>query len=198
MKKDIIRFETCLIVALMILCTCLSFALYKQKVDYVQKRKEPSAYEKLLIYNSIESLKYSNMQIKDFKVLNSKGEEKLFSDYLSSQLILILKYSSHNCISCIDMELESLMKFAESKGLDRVMILTDNSNFRELKAMLTTRHMSQIQALLILENEETQFYHASPMLFLTNDKMQLSMPFIPIKEVSGYSEKYYKLIRDLI
>lgn len=158
----------------------------------------PDIHRKLLIHNSIESLKYDNKSIQDFKIIDGDGNTNVFSEYLSAKPVLVLKYSSYNCVSCVDVELENLMRFAESKGIDRVIVIAESSNFRELKAMLKTRHMDQIKALLILNDEFSRFYSISPMLFLINNELKITYPFIPIKEVPEYSDKYYKLIDSII
>ncbi len=153
-----------------------------------------NAYYDVVKGNIFMHYTYNDCQLADFVVLDINNNKKKFSDLLGDDYKLLFKYSHCNCSSCVDAELENVIKASKLIGGDRVLIIAEYSNLRELTVYLKERQVN-IPVYLIDEGGPDLLQKENmPFVGVIKNTLELKQLFIPIKEISDYSGKYYDII----
>lgn len=206
-----------IILSLILLLTNVFIFVYlKNKInlinDDLQKAKEDLVYknleieyddlEKDLIMNSsfsylaIDNLTLSNIRITKVNIdsSNSNIVKRItinqFNNVITGKKV-VLKFFSYNCSTCIEKQLGLLQKYSELIGRENVVLLTDYLNNTIRDFMISNKMDFSIYETGI-ENTGIDFdKQGVPYLFLINEELKISMPFILNDYLKDHSETFF-------
>ena len=184
-----------LLFVLLIAFTNLCF--YYKKMENYKIASDSLKLELKMLQGNIK-LHYNNTGriINDFEVIDSNGNEILFSSLLNKKEKFVYKFSLQNCFSCINHELLLIKKFNNILNDKNSLIVIDSCSIRDLNLFKKFNNLESLPIYrmaketndinLILKKEEI------PFVFFINNQMQVKDLFIPMKEYPYYSEEYHK------
>lgn len=141
-----------------------------------------------VLWSNSQHYLYANSKITNFNVITIKGEKKPFSSILVNDFQIFYKFSSSDCIECVEAELKISKNEAQ-----HTMILAETSDSRWLNAFIEANHINkesifQIEKALLKEGE-------LPFYFVSDNELYIKDILFPIKELPNFSADYYKTIR---
>lgn len=132
---------------------------------------------------------YNGCKIEDFKLINTNGKGLPLSSILDNNHKEFFKFSSSDCIECVEAELQLL-----KERVNPIKILVETRDTRWLKAFIKSNHIAFNTVFRIeqpiLEDAELPFY------FVTNSELYIRDVFFPIKELPDFSINYHKAMRN--
>ena len=132
-----------------------------------------------------------NRQLPDCRVTDIMGKSSKLSSLFGKDHKLVFKYSTKNCSSCIEAELDNVTKIAGKIGHDRCIILTEGKGLRQVAAFVKERDL-KIPVYMIPEGEVDILQRENmPFVCVMNKDLRTELLFIPMKELHGFSEQYY-------
>lgn len=157
--------------------------------------------------NSVEqliSLLYGNMKmhytyaerdLEDIILLNNNQKKVKLSSLVGEKEKLVFKFSPSNCSTCIQSGFAALRKIAKNISNDQIIIITDKTNRREIRALANSMNLDYPIYLAddkdfnnILQKENI------PFTFIIDKDLRMKDLFIPMKELPDYSDMYYRII----
>lgn len=145
-----------------------------------------------LLSNNIKAqYAFEDYQLSDCELLDAEGSRTHLSALFNkNEYKLIFKFSTQNCASCIESELENIVNVAKEIGKEHIVILTEGDGLRQVSAFMVERNV-KISTFLICEKIGVLEKYNIPFVFVMNKDLQVRMLYIPIKELQGFSEQYY-------
>ena len=98
---------------------------------------------------------YSESQLPDMTLLDKDRNAIKLSALLNGEDKVVFKFSSTNCSSCIQHSFSSVRKLMGKLAKDKLIIIADNSNRRELQALVNSLSLS----LPVYLTEDTVFHY---------------------------------------
>ena len=158
-----------------------------------QKKQENDAFR--------EFLQFSNSSLEMNTTIMVKQESSVipFSDLLESEYKLFFNFSDINCTTCINQEVENIKAFSDSLGTEKIVLL---ANYRNERALIIFKRMNNLQNEIYNLNFEQlglpiENYNL-PYYFIANNSGITEHVFIPEKERSDLSAKYYEAMIPLL
>lgn len=138
---------------------------------------------------------YSESQLPDMTLLDKDRNAIKLSALLNGEDKVVFKFSSTNCSSCIQHSFSSVRKLMGKLAKDKLIIIADNSNRRELQALVNSLSLS----LPVYLTEDTVFHYILekenvPFFFVIREDLRMKDLFIPMKELPDLSDLYYRII----
>lgn len=138
---------------------------------------------------------YAEHSLCDMILINQNGERIRLSEQLQHTPKLVFKISNSNCSSCLRFILSSLDKMMKRIPKDQLLLIADNSNIREIKAVMNSWNV-KCPVYRVEENAFSQILKEEnvPFNFIIDADLQMKDLFIPMKELPEYSDMYYRII----
>lgn len=138
---------------------------------------------------------YSECQLADMTLLDKDRNAIKLSALLNGEDKVVFKFSLTNCSSCIQHSFSSVRKLMGKLPKDKIIIVADNSNRRELQALVNSLSLS----LPVYLTEDTVFHSILekenvPFFFIIGKDLRMKDLFIPMKELPDLSDLYYRII----
>jgi hypothetical protein len=135
-------------------------------------------------YNVHFQALYNNIQIKDV-VLDQSINMKL-SDYVKSDHIVI-HFKDIHCIDCIEEILDSVVEL-NLNPKSKIIVLAGYSSENYMKQV--SKKYDEIIWFNIRGQELCPMDLEKPILFILNEELICTSPFIPIKGIDEYNKSY--------
>lgn len=138
---------------------------------------------------------YADQQLEDIILRDKSHNEIQLSKLLEGKETLVFKFSSSNCSTCIQSGFSALRKIARNIPRERLIILADKSNRREVQALSNSMGLDYPIYLA----DDNAFSHMLrdenvPFVFVIGEDLRMKDLFIPMKELPDYSDMYYRII----
>ncbi len=150
-------------------------------------------------YSIVEN-KTNDKIIRNFPIINEKGETLLLSSLLTSNK-LIYRFSELHCDSCIIKEFENLRKCIATEGLKNIIILCYYQNPRNLNIFKRINRLQDFEIYNLVDNNigELELENSGvPYFFVLNKEFKISNTFIPLKEANQRTDDYLKRVSTLL
>lgn len=138
---------------------------------------------------------YAERDLKDIILLNNNQKKVKLSSLVGGKEKLVFKFSPSNCSTCIQSGFAALRKIAKNISNDQIIIITDKTNRREIRALANSMNLDYPIYLAddkdfnnILQKENI------PFTFIIDKDLRMKDLFIPMKELPDYSDMYYRII----
>ena len=143
-----------------------------------EQKEESEQIISLLSGNMKMHYTYADQQLEDMILRDESRNEIQLSKLLEGKETLVFKFSSSNCSTCIQSGFSALRKIAKNIPRERLIILADKSNRREVQALSNS-----------MGRDENV-----PFVFIIGEDLRMKDLFIPMKELPDYSDMYYRII----
>lgn len=174
------------------------------EVAYAERQKKENLSSSFS-YLYIDGLEVKNIKTNKIELMLSESDKTSIGrdgvEHLVEIIdrpIIVFRFFSSNCSSCITNQLEILHEFSEKFGKEKVILLPDHLN-------------NQIRDYLIRKKIEIGIYKTDdvdlgfsfdrqkiPYLFLCNKDMNISISFILDNNLKGFSDYFYNAALDRI
>lgn len=138
---------------------------------------------------------YAERDLKDIILLNNNQKKVKLSSLVGGKEKLVFKFSPSNCSTCIQSGFAAFRKIAKNISNDQIIIITDKTNRREIRALANSMNLDYPIYLAddkdfnnILQKENI------PFTFIIDKDLRMKDLFIPMKELPDYSDMYYRII----
>ena len=188
-----------------LLSSALSFAAIFSYIRWVNKQSEVEVLtDQKRNYEQILSLLFGNMrmhytyadrQLEDIVLTNKSKEEIWLSDLLKEGDALVFKFSSSNCSTCIQSGFTDLKQIAKNIPQERLIVLADKSNKREIQAL--SNSMNLVYPIYLVNDTAFSYILRDenvPFVFVIGEDLRMKDLFIPMKELPDYSDTYYRIV----
>lgn len=160
-----------------------------------EQKKESEQIISLLSGNMKMHYTYADQQLEDMILRDESRNEIQLSKLLEGKETLVFKFSSSNCSTCIQSGFSALRKIAKNIPRERLIILADKSNRREVQALSNSMGLDYPIYLV----DDNAFSHILrdenvPFVFIIGEDLRMKDLFIPMKELPDYSDMYYRII----
>ena len=160
-----------------------------------EQKEESEQIISLLSGNMKMHYTYADQQLEDMILRDESRNEIQLSKLLEGKETLVFKFSSSNCSTCIQSGFSALRKIAKIIPRERLIILADKSNRREVKALSNSMGLDYPIYLV----DDNAFSHILrdenvPFVFIIGEDLRMKDLFIPMKELPDYSDMYYRII----
>lgn len=195
MKKYIIILLSIIVGGVIIFLIQSGLGKVSQIETLSARLEEKEAMFALLSGNMKMHYTYSEYPLSDMKLLDKNRNEITLSKLLKGKEKVVFKFSSDNCSSCIQFGFSSIQKLMRHISEDQLIIIADNSNRREVQALVNSLNLSYPIFLAettaferVLKKENT------PFVFVVGADLHMKDLFIPMKELPEYADMYYQTI----
>ncbi len=160
-----------------------------------EQKEESEQIISLLSGNMKMHYTYADQQLEDMILRDESRNEIQLSKLLEGKETLVFKFSSSNCSTCIQSGFSALRKIAKNIPRERLIILADKSNRREVQALSNSMGLDYPIYLV----DDNAFSHILrdenvPFVFIIGEDLRMKDLFIPMKELPDYSDMYYRII----
>lgn len=169
---------------------------YEEGIKRLTEQKEESEQIiSLLSGNMKMHYTYADQPLEDMILQDESRNEIQLSKLLDGKETLVFKFSSSNCSTCIQSGFSALRKIAKNIPRERLIILADKSNRREVQALSNSMGLDYPIYLA----DDNAFSHMLrdenvPFVFVIGEDLRMKDLFIPMKELPDYSDMYYRII----
>lgn len=204
MKKWFYSYNLLIGLLVLVICILVStnfFFLHKKKlaqttlIQLAEQEGRKSMIIDLLTGNMKMHYTYNERHLSDFDVVTPEKQRIKLSSLLDDEYKVVFKYSSTNCSSCINSELEHIIKLSRHVPKNRIIVLGEFTNRRQFLASMKGHSIDfpvyQLETKAfgdLLEKENVPFF------FLINKELQVQDLFIPMKELPDFTDLYYQAI----
>lgn len=183
--------------------------LFFQKKDFENKlsqRISPAEFEKHIETDRIRNNNDLNREFLQFASSNKRintsislegenGKTIQLKELLDSEYKLFFNFTDINCSSCIAQEVGNIIKYADSIGIKRIVLL---GNYRLSRDLIVFKRLNNLKMDIYNTNNQklglkVEEYNL-PFYFLAKNEDESKHVFIPEKERPSLSEKYYEVI----
>lgn len=174
----------------------------KKVIDALMKSVEVSFLQntELRIHkeNRLYELEYNGEFLSDSLLLTDINGSKVRLRDIINENKLILRYSELNCQTCVDEQIKNLNIYADSIGIDRILLFTNYETevymrrFKKLNKINFSIYNMKIEANKILKDI------GLPYMFILspNKKMRIQYMYIPQKEIPILTSSYLSMMKD--
>lgn len=107
----------------------------------------------------------------------------------------ILRYSSFNCNTCIEEQIEKLKCYQDSLKLKNIILLVTYESNRQMGRYLKTNNISYKTYNMSMELAEQIIDIGSPYYFVIEKKnLRINKMFVPQKELSVLTDRYFRSV----
>lgn len=201
------KFLYTLLLGMTVIIGLLSYNIISQKKKFnIVREKERTqlenvekAWEQSLLYSGRLHFRPGTIL---FDTNNNKIDVKDLLTHRSD--MLILRISQSYCITCLDIELPKLQKFAASAGNEKIAVITNTENYTEISQLMKLKgiylpvyNMDGRSGIFDNIDEHTAFFF--PLLFRTDSTGIARSFFIMNSSDHDVSDGYYKsLINEFV
>lgn len=125
--------------------------------------------------------------------------EYFLKDKLDQSPKLFFRFSASNCQTCIDIEMQRLVRHLAKVDPLKVIVLASDKNIKDLNYL---KKVNNINFQIFIVKKEQVFIplekYNIPYLFLLTANRVTSSVFIPERNESRFSEQYYSIIEDIL
>ncbi|MDQ0108819.1 hypothetical protein J2T02_003959 [Chitinophaga terrae (ex Kim and Jung 2007)] len=149
------------------------------------------------------SLQYSGNAFIDSTahISRANGEQILLSTYLKHKPpMLILRLSQNFCSKCLNTEIPKLINLARVIGKERILLLSNQSNYQEVSQIAKLKNASF--QVIALSNADKLFTNLSeeanflfPYFFTVDSTMIAKSIFLTDSDHPELSDEYYNIIK---
>lgn len=136
----------------------------------------------------------SNTQLENMTVRDFDGSEMPFSQLLTEQPILFIRFSELNCSECVAYILNKARRLSKENGyMDKIVLLASYQEKRNLKIQIKEMRLNFPVYLidkLKMPCEEANY----PYCFVADQSMKACHVFIPDKSEPKLTNLYFELI----
>ena len=197
MRKYILLFLFCVNILLLFLSYRFN-TVYAEEKQLILEKSNKYSRESMLLQNDVISTREGTYFLKPEMMLYSGfGDSVQLSNIKKSDYMLILRYSTQCCSTCVDDLLSLMKKFVESNTDIDVLLLT---TYRIMEDDRTFRHMTQIfpKVYNVFTLNLSVEQDIVPYLFLIDGEFRIVDIFIPHKELPQLTERYLDVVRTRI
>ena len=159
---------------------------YESEVSKIQT-EIPLLNEANEKYKKIIAFFYLNegKEIPDEICIDESGHKLNLSELLGAfEKILVFKYTSINCSSCVD---SALSKLSSANNIGRIIIISDFPSVSSMKSLKNRYPLNNATFLI----SKTIDYNETPAVFLTGKTMKITK-FLIINQKDNVLENYLK------
>lgn len=191
------------IAALVILNAFLVFRLFQirtpgaatsHKIETSPAKDE--AYINLLKGKILMQARYRPVSVKlNGTVVDTSGQGKTLIDLIDTGGTVVFYFSSRHCYSCIDMAVPKLERLAKSIGLNKVILLAELENKRDIvsyKSKYNSALAFYYSDKDIIESEAKSYTH--PFVFILDKAGKTGNPFFVESALPDVTDDFLKEI----
>ncbi|WP_291580762.1 hypothetical protein [Bacteroides sp.] len=184
------------------LCWFYKYDTDKKVIDALMKSVEASFLQNAELRmhkeNRLYELEYNGDFLSDSLLLTDVNGLKVKLRDVINENKLILRYSELNCQTCVDEQINNLNTYADSIGVDRILLFT---NYETDVYMRRFKKLNKIKfAIYNMKTDANKLLKdiGLPYMFVLspNKKMRVQYMYIPQKEIPLLTSSYLKMVKD--
>lgn len=184
------------------LCWFYKYDTDKKVIDALMKSVEASFLQNAELRmhkeNRLYELEYNGDFLSDSLLLTDVNGLKVKLRDVINENKLILRYSELNCQTCVDEQINNLNTYADSIGVDRILLFT---NYETDVYMRRFKKLNKIKfAIYNMKTDANKLLKdiGLPYMFVLspNIKMRVQYMYIPQKEIPLLTSSYLKMVKD--
>ena len=184
------------------LCWFYKYDTDKKVIDALMKSVEASFLQNAELRmhkeNRLYELEYNGDFLSDSLLLTDVNGLKVKLRDVINENKLILRYSELNCQTCVDEQINNLNTYADSIGVDRILLFT---NYETDVYMRRFKKLNKIKfAIYNMKTDANKLLKdiGLPFMFVLspNKKMRVQYMYIPQKEIPLLTSSYLKMVKD--
>ncbi|MBO7598763.1 MAG: hypothetical protein J6T70_17130 [Bacteroidales bacterium] len=192
MTKNII------IVFLLVLDICMmAFFLHYIKEEGINKRQQYVYQNIAYDYRKLIQADSSRMILQNIDIVNTHKQKEVIDSVLRKNPILVIRYSSLSCHTCIDSVVNKARLLSQTLGRENICIFANYHSDSDFKVFWRTnnnyfRIYSVVSAIKRIDKFNT------PYMFVLNNDKTISHLFIPHKEIPEMTKWYLDVVQQYL